>query len=194
VTVDVRPAHRQLRYGELDRDVVVAGLLALARRVGVEHVTMRELARELGTSAPAVYYHVPNKQVALDLVAATVLDQVEVPTAGTWQERLTALYTRGREALLPVPGIATLLQTRPLTESGRRLDQAARAILRDAGLDARTAGAAHGVLYTHLLGSVGLQHALAGTPAARSERSEASRFGYGLRVLVSGIRTESGLA
>lgn len=48
-------------YGELDRDRVVSSLLNLARRVGVRHVTMRELASELGAAVPSVYYHVPGK-------------------------------------------------------------------------------------------------------------------------------------
>ena len=186
-------AARQLRYGELDRDLVAQGLLRLARRVGVEQVTMRALALELGSSAPAVYYHVASKQDALDLLAETLLDTVQVPTRGGWERRLTGLYENGRTALLPVSGIATVLQTRPLSDAGRRLDDAARTILRSAGLDARQAAAAQTVLFTHLLGSVSLQHALATmSPALAAAR--ARHFGYGLRVIISGIKAEVGLA
>ncbi|WP_068180105.1 TetR family transcriptional regulator [Mycobacterium sp. UM_CSW] len=56
-------------YGELDRDQV-AVLRELARRVGVERVTMRELAAELGAAVPSVYYDVPNKQAAFELLAS----------------------------------------------------------------------------------------------------------------------------
>ena len=115
MTATVRPP---LRYGELDRDVVVQGLLALARRVGVQQVTMRALAAELGTSAPALYYHVPDKQTALDLLAEAVLSQVRIPTRGTWDERLGSLYSGGRAALLPVSGITTVLQSRPPAAAG----------------------------------------------------------------------------
>lgn len=192
MTVAAAARGRQLRYGELDRDVVVRGLLSLARRVGVEQVTMRGLAQELGTSAPAVYYHVANKQAALDLVAEALLDEVEIPTRGSWERRLTTLYTRGRAALLSVSGIATVLQTRPLSAAGRRLEDAALEILRSAGLDARSASAAQAVLAAHLLGSVSLEHSLAAVlPAAAPAR--ARHFAYGLRVIVSGITTEGHL-
>jgi TetR/AcrR family transcriptional regulator, tetracycline repressor protein len=46
-------------YGELDRARVVASLRNLVGRVGVQGVTMRELAAELGAAVPSVYYHVP---------------------------------------------------------------------------------------------------------------------------------------
>ena len=56
-------------YGELDRAEVVAALRTVARRVGAERVTMRELAAELGAAVPSVYYHVPGKRAALELLA-----------------------------------------------------------------------------------------------------------------------------
>lgn len=182
-----------LRYGELDRDVVVQGLLALARRVGVPQVTMRGLAAELGTSAPALYYHVPDKQTALDLLAEAVLSQVPIPTRGSWEERLAALYSGGRAALLPVSGITTVLQSRPPAAAGRRLDEAALAILRGAGLTPEAAASAQVLLSIHLLGSVTLEHALAATPARLSRRTANQRFDDGLRIILTGLRTECAL-
>ena len=77
MTASVRRA-----YGELDRDQVVASLHNLARRVGVQRVTMRELAAELGAAVPSVYYHVPGKQAALDLLAESVLADIPEPGPG----------------------------------------------------------------------------------------------------------------
>jgi AcrR family transcriptional regulator len=65
-------------YGELDRAQVVASLHNLARRVGVQRVTMRELAAELDAAVPSVYYHVPGKQAALDLLAESVLAEIPI--------------------------------------------------------------------------------------------------------------------
>jgi AcrR family transcriptional regulator len=181
---------RALRYGELDSDRVVAGLLALARRVGVGRVTMRALASELGTSAPSLYYHVPNKQAALDLLAEALLDQVLLPTAGTWQERLTALYGAGRAALLTVDGITTVLQSRPVPASGQRLDAAALEVLRGAGFDRSSAAMAQSLLSIHLLGSVSLEQALARTPARLSRRVADARFAFGMRVILRGLEQQ----
>ena len=92
-------------YGELDRAQVLASLHDLARRVGVQRVTMRELAAEVGAAVPSVY-HVPGKQAALDLLAESVLADIPEPGPGPWDQRLIELYCRSREVLLGVSGIA----------------------------------------------------------------------------------------
>jgi AcrR family transcriptional regulator len=116
------PAGIRHTYGALDRAQVVAGLHNLTRRVGVQRVTMRELAAELGVAVPSVYYHVPGKQAALDLLAESLLAAIPVPAAGPWDARLIELYCTAREAILAVPGVAGVLQTRSGGESARRLD------------------------------------------------------------------------
>lgn len=182
---------RALGYGELDRVVVTEGLLRLARRVGVDRVTMRGLAEELGASAPAVYYHVKDKSAALDLLTEACLARIDIPLEGTWSERLTAIYRSARAILLEVRGVAGLLQTRPPPPGAIAVDKAAQSILAEAGVATEYLFAAHTVMYTHLLGSVSLQHALTGDDARRYAAEADSRFAYGLRVIMSGIRMES---
>jgi TetR/AcrR family transcriptional regulator, tetracycline repressor protein len=167
-------------YGDLDRAQVVASLHNLARRVGVQQVTMRELAAELGAAVPSVYYHVSGKQAALDLLAESVLADIPVPQAGPWDARLTELYCAAREVMLGVPGIATILQTSGGGERARRLDRLSRSLLADAGLSKPVATAAHTVLYTYLLGSVSLEE-------SRGKRQAAARFRAGLDVIIAGI-------
>src|ERR1700738_5180619 len=99
-----------LRYGALDRAHLTKHLWRLAKRVGVNRVTMRELAAEAGTSPSSAYYHVRDKRELLDLLIESVLAQIEVPRDGDWESRLVALYTTAWKVLLEVPGIAVLLQ------------------------------------------------------------------------------------
>jgi TetR/AcrR family transcriptional regulator, tetracycline repressor protein len=167
-------------YGELDRAEVLAALRTVARRVGVERVTMRELAAELGAAVPSVYYHVPGKRGALDLLGEAVLAEIPVPQSGRWDTRLIELYCAAREAILEVPGIAGVLQTGEGGDSARRLDRLSRALLAEAGLAKADVAAAHMVLYTYLLGSVSLQE-------ARGKRLPASRFRAGLKVIIAGV-------
>ncbi len=167
-------------YGDLDRAQVVASLHNLARRVGVQQVTMRELAAELGAAVPSVYYHVPGKQAALDLLAESVLAEIPVPQAGPWDARLTELYCAAREVIVSVPGIAGILQTSAGGERARRLDRLSRSLLAEAGLSKPVAAAAHTVLYTYLLGSVSLEE-------SRGKRQAAARFRAGLDVIIAGI-------
>lgn len=172
-------------YGELDRTQVVSSLHALARRVGVQQVTMRELAAELGAAVPSVYYHVPGKQAALDLLAESVLAEIPVPESGPWDVRLAALYCAAREVMLTVPGIAGILQTRGGGERARRLDRLSRSLLAEAGLTKAVAAAAHTVLYTYLLGSVSLDE-------TRGKAGSAKRFRSGLDVIIAGIKASEG--
>ncbi len=174
-------------YGELDRAQVVASLHRLARRVGVQHVTMRELAAELGAAVPSVYYHVPGKQAALDLLAESVLADIPVPEAGLWDTRLTELYGAAREVMLGVPGVAGILQTSGGGERARRLDRLSRSLLAEAGIAKPVAAAAHKVLYTYLLGSVSLEESRPVT-GARGKRHAAARFRAGLDLIMAGIK------
>src|SRR5690348_3935164 len=72
----------------LSEDDVVAAALRLTRRVGLAGMSMRALADELGVTTMAAYYHVPNKEALLDLVANAVLNGVQIPADGDWTDRL----------------------------------------------------------------------------------------------------------
>lgn len=173
-----------LRYGALDREHLTKHLWRLAKRVGVNRVTMRELAAEAGTRPSSVYYHVRDKSELLDLLIESVLAQIEVPLEGDWQARLVALYTNARKVLTEVPGIAGLLLEHPHTAAATEMDRASRAILRESGLRADHFEAAHSALYIHLLGSVQLEH-IAGNGGPGD-----FAFAYGLRLILTGLREE----
>jgi hypothetical protein len=70
------------------------------------------------------------------------------------------------------------------------MDRAARRILRESGLQADDFEAAHAALYIHLLGSVQLAH-IRGTEATADGPSDRA-FGYGLRLILNGLRHEIG--
>ena len=164
------PAGVRRAYGELDRAQVVVALRELARRVGVQRVTMRELAAELGAAVPSVYYHVPGKQAALDLLAESVLDEIPRPGVRPWDGRLIELYCAAREVILGVPGVAGILQTsggERTRAPARRASAAPCSPKRD--WRRPSVAAAHAVLYTYLLGSVALEESRRLTAAARGE-------------------------
>lgn len=178
-------------YGGLDRDEVVVALRDLAKRVGVQRVTMRELAAELGAAVPSVYYYVPSKQAALELVAESVLAEIPLPDAGTWDTRLIELYCAAREMILAVPGVASILQTSTGNEPARRLDRHSCNLLAESGLPKAAAAAAHTVLYTYLLGSIALEETRAEITTPRARRQTASHFRAGLDVIVAGIKASA---
>ncbi|MGE2736534.1 TetR/AcrR family transcriptional regulator [Mycolicibacterium vaccae] len=175
-----------LPYGALDRAHLVGHLLQLARRVGVDNVTMRALATAAGTSPSSVYYHVKDKSALMDLLAESVLQSIDVPTGGDWTERIVALHTNAWHAMIDMPGIAALLQQRPLTGSAHVMDHTAKSILAESGWPPGKVDDAHVVLYIHLLGSVQLQHHLG--PAGLASAADArEQFQRGLQVILRGL-------
>lgn len=53
----------------LDRSTVVQAALKLLNRVGLDGLSTRSLAAELGVKSPALYWHFKNKQALLDAMA-----------------------------------------------------------------------------------------------------------------------------
>ncbi|WP_264025037.1 TetR/AcrR family transcriptional regulator [Mycolicibacterium pyrenivorans] len=172
-----------LPYGALDREHLVKHLLELARRVGVGNVTMRNLAAEAGTSPSSVYYHVKDKAALLDLLVDSVLESIEIPVDGDWEDRVVTLHTNAWQALVAIPGIAALIQQRPLIGAADTMDRTVKQIMTESGWAPADVDAAHAVLYIHLLGSVQLEHHLRRTGAGDAQLL----FQHGLRVILAGL-------
>lgn len=80
----------------ITREKVVEAALELLDDKGIEGVTVRALAERLDVRAPALYWHLRNKQELLDEMSTTVLRRIadELPPPGSdWREDLTA-YAR----------------------------------------------------------------------------------------------------
>ncbi|MEV5711301.1 TetR/AcrR family transcriptional regulator C-terminal domain-containing protein [Actinoallomurus sp. NPDC052274] len=57
----------------LRREVVVSTALRLLNEVGIDGLSTRRLARELGVQSPALYWHVKSKRELLDLMAEAMM-------------------------------------------------------------------------------------------------------------------------
>ena len=181
-----------LRYGALDRAHLTKHLLQLAKRVGVNRVTMRELAAEAGTAASSVYYHVRDKRELLDLLIESVLGQIEVPKRATGNRGWSSsTWTHGRccWTCLALRACSWSIRTprRPPRWIAPRAASCANPVCRKKHFEA-----AHAALYIHLLGSVQLAHAAHPTGGGGGPSDKA--FAYGLRLIIDGLLQESGTA
>ncbi|MGW4794434.1 TetR/AcrR family transcriptional regulator [Nonomuraea sp. NPDC004297] len=80
----------------LSRDRVLEAAIRVADRGGVEAITMRRVAQELGVEAMSLYHHVPNKDAILDGVVDAVFTAIELPAErADWR---TAIGGRARSA------------------------------------------------------------------------------------------------
>lgn len=115
---------------------VVEGALALAGAEGLEAVTIRRLARGLGVTPMALYWHFRNKGELLDGMAARIFEEIDLSldASATWQEQLRALLGSMVDALRAHPSTATLLSTRTVSsEDGLLATEVALDILRRGG-------------------------------------------------------------
>jgi AcrR family transcriptional regulator len=177
---------KSLRYGELDRGLVVAAALRLAERSGVRAVTVRALATELGLSTTAMYRYVDGKAELLNLIAEATLASVELPKSGPWQQRVRVVANSARKAMLKINGIADVLQTQPAKGAAQRIDALMQQLVADAGVPPARRESARILLMIFILGSVSFEQALDGLPHQLTESPDA-RFAQGLDMLLAGL-------
>jgi AcrR family transcriptional regulator len=74
----------------LSRDVIVDTAIMILDRDGLDGVSMRRVAEELGTGAASLYAHVANKDELLELAHDRIMSEIEVPVPDPahWQDQL----------------------------------------------------------------------------------------------------------
>jgi TetR/AcrR family tetracycline transcriptional repressor len=89
---------------KLNRDVIARAGLDLLDKSGIDGVTLRELAAELGVQAPTLYWHVKSKRdifsamaVAISQAAAALMSTTDA--GAPWQERLTSWAQALRQSI-----------------------------------------------------------------------------------------------
>lgn len=87
--------------GTYTRDDVVETALRILDEFGLADLSMRRLAGVLDVQPSALYWHVPNKQTLLALVADQIIERAApVETSDAWQARTLAEAIAIRDALL----------------------------------------------------------------------------------------------
>src|SRR5215204_3025251 len=104
----------------LTPQTVAEGALALADAEGLKAVTVRRLAKELGVTPMALYWHFRSKSELLEGVAASIFEEIDlsVDASARWQEQLRALLGSMVGVLRAHPSTAILLSTRTASSEG----------------------------------------------------------------------------
>jgi len=143
----------------LDRDTIVEAALRVARRSGLEHLTMKALAEELGVSTMAPYRHVRSKEELLELMVDALYARVMIPppSAGTWQDRLRQLHASAFRELADYAGLSLqwpLLGV--VTPRQRELGDAVLDLLHEAGFVGHEALLAWEALFAYVSGQLAI--------------------------------------
>jgi AcrR family transcriptional regulator len=85
----------------LSKERVLRAAIVFADEHGVEALSMRRLAKELGVEAMSLYNHVANKDEILDGIIDAIVDEIELPPGGTdWKTALRQHAISTRDVLL----------------------------------------------------------------------------------------------
>ena len=142
------------RRTQLTRERVMAAAIELADRDGIETISMRKLAQELGVEAMSLYTHVRNKNDLLAGMADTVISQIPVSAEGAdWKASLRQLALAARSVMLRHPWAPRTVEAQAAPgPAALQYINAVLGILREGGFSiAQTHHALH-ILGSHLLG------------------------------------------
>jgi AcrR family transcriptional regulator len=133
---------------------VLAAAIALADDGGIEALSMRRLARELGVEAMSLYNHVANKDEILDGIVEVITEEAELPPEGTeWKAAIRESAISTRDMFVRHPWASRLWMSRQGGGSARlrRGDWLLRT-LREAGLSTELTYHAYHIVESHILG------------------------------------------
>jgi TetR/AcrR family transcriptional regulator, tetracycline repressor protein len=169
-------ARRESRVA-LDREAVVREALRQVDEVGLEGLTLRRLAGELGVKAPALYWHFENKQELLDEMATTMLRDLLMETGAPapgepWEKFVVGSARNLRRMLLARRDGAKVFSGTYLTDDSLlEWTEFPLRVLTDAGFSLREAVRAYSTVYAYTIGFVIEEQAVRPRPGGpRDER------------------------
>jgi TetR/AcrR family tetracycline transcriptional repressor len=139
----------------LTRGAVVDRALALADASGLEALTIRKLATELGVTPMALYWHFRGKDELLEGLTERIWSELDtsVDAAAPWPDQLLALLTSLVGVMRAHPAAAQLLaQSDKNSESALNAIEVTLGLLRSAGFSPQDASAiARTALWTGIM-------------------------------------------
>lgn len=104
---------RPTRRAPLNRERVLAAAVALADTAGIDGLSMRNLANELGVVPMALYNHVANKEELLDGMVEVIVGEIDpVHPDADWKTAIRARVLSSRAALLRHRWAAQVIESR----------------------------------------------------------------------------------
>src|SRR5215469_8964078 len=138
----------------LTRDRVLRAAIGLADQGGIGSLVMRKLGQALDVEAMSLYKHVASKDDLLDGIADHVLNQIDLPAAGSdWETAIWQCAISAHTALATHPWACNLIMSipRPLPARLRYMDSVLRC-LRQAGFSPAATYHGYHALDSHILG------------------------------------------
>ena len=173
---------------------MVDAALQLLDEVGLDGLSLRRLAAELGVQAPALYWYFPSKQHLLDAMAEAMVASDSWPSRARpdqeWDDWLAERARTHRHVMLSRRDGARLhAGTRPTRDQRPEVEELIR-VLVGAGLTPLEAISGVLAVSHYTVGSALEQQAGAGRPAEAAEPGydPDATYEHGLQLLLAGMR------
>ncbi|WP_232662913.1 TetR/AcrR family transcriptional regulator [Pseudonocardia sp. TRM90224] len=167
-----RPGRPRRDQPGLTRQAILTAALALVDEHGLDTLSMRRLASELGVDPMSIYHHLPNKAAIVSGLVGEVFSRMplELP-AGTWQERVRAWAEAYRGLARAHPNLVLQIVTdsAAVSEAAIAISEPLYAALDAAGLAAAEVIAAADTIVDFVNGNA-LGAAAPGGPDQLAER------------------------
>jgi TetR/AcrR family tetracycline transcriptional repressor len=175
----------------LSREVIVSAALDLAERDGLDRLTMRALASQLGVTPMAIYYHVPDKEALVDLVVDEVHTR-QVPLELTdegWEVCLRRRLLAQWEQLVRYPGLGSHLSNQPGMGASQQSIEAGVAFFEAAGFSNRSARLAWSFAITYLHGRLNVDARMRGRSSSGKVAGIKAKdyVAFGVDAVIAGI-------
>ncbi len=168
----MRPEHASVgRPAQRSRGEITAAAIVIADREGLDAVSMRRVAAELGTGAASLYRYVDTRDDLLDLMAdSTAAGYSFAAPTGDWLADLVGIGEQGRAIMRRHLWLATLVATRPvLGPNGVTLLEHVLDVLEPHPADTATKLEAFAIL--NAVTAIFVQNELGGGPAAQQRNA-----------------------
>ena len=122
----------------LSQAEIVSTAIAVADAEGLDAISMRRIARELGAGAMSLYWYVGSKEELLDLMMESIQAEIEVPEpSGDWRSDLRAFAHRTRAGMSRHRWVLEFISRPPTGPNDARNLERLLAIFAGLDLDAR---------------------------------------------------------
>jgi AcrR family transcriptional regulator len=159
--------------GSLSQDAVLDAALDLVDRVGLDRLTIRALARELGKPPMTLYTHFDSKRDLLDLAFGRLVQRLlKVHHRATWEEEFEDSCRHMRRVLLDHPHWVSLLTRVKVPVSALGPYDRLLGLMSKGGFRPEAAMFAFSAVMSHALGSVLVERMMGGTPPLPKRRLE----------------------
>jgi AcrR family transcriptional regulator len=141
-------------HAPLTKERVLRAAIALADSGGLDALSMRKLAEELGVEAMSLYHHVASKDAILDGMVDAVFDEIALPSSSAgWKRAMRDRAISVRAALSRHPWALGLIESRASAGAATlRHHDAVIGVIRRAGFPVALAAHAYSALDSYIYG------------------------------------------